>query len=297
MRILPGTGMITVENGKATACGTEILKAAKGTRVTLTADSPSDNMEFDKWVVNEGGVTLADASSATTTFTMSEAPVSVTATYKLLSAGEKYTLTVPFTTTVKQGGSAAPGKTTFELAVIGDSAPNKDKSNVTVSGSVTTNGKGSYNGTLTITGTERTLWVMLSEGAFVQQVNEGKANWTYDDTVWGLVPDENPIALLSLDDEPEKYILYIYPTVCEEDDDGVYYSINWNAGSVERMTFTNTYTKSTYKPSENGTSTGTVTSPQTGDNSNLAVWFALLAVSAAGVMGAGVYSKRRRSSR
>ena len=38
-------------------------------------------------------------------------------------------------------------------------------------------------------------------------------------------------------------------------------------------------------------------SPQTGDNSNLAVWFALLAVSAAGVMGAGVYSKRRRSSR
>ena len=254
-------------------------------------------MEFDKWVVNEGGVTLADASSATTTFTMSEAPVSVTATYKLLSAGEKYTLTVPFTTTVKQGGSAAPGKTTFELAVIGDSAPNKDKSNVTVFGSVTTNGKGSYNGTLTITGTERTLWVMLSEGAFVQQVNEGKANWTYDDTVWGLVLDENPIALLSLDDEPEKYILYIYPTVCEEDDDGVYYSINWNAGSVERMTFTNTYTKSTYKPSENGTSTGTVTSPQTGDNSNLAVWFALLAVSAAGVVGAGVYSKRRRSSR
>ena len=43
--------------------------------------------------------------------------------------------------------------------------------------------------------------------------------------------------------------------------------------------------------------TGAITSPQTGDNSNLAVWFALLAVSAAGVMGAGVYSKRRRSSR
>ena len=43
--------------------------------------------------------------------------------------------------------------------------------------------------------------------------------------------------------------------------------------------------------------TGAITSPQTGDNSNLAVWFSLLAVSAAGVMGAGVYSKRRRSSR
>ena len=35
----------------------------------------------------------------------------------------------------------------------------------------------------------------------------------------------------------------------------------------------------------------------TGDNSNLALWFALLAVSAAGAISAGVYSKRRRSSR
>ncbi|MGN0365930.1 MAG: hypothetical protein ACI4E5_08355, partial [Suilimivivens sp.] len=42
--------------------------------------------------------------------------------------------------------------------------------------------------------------------------------------------------------------------------------------------------------------TGATTSPQTEDNSSLTVWFALLAVSAAGVMGAGVYRKRRRSS-
>ncbi len=80
---------ITVTNGKATACGTEIGKAAEGTRVTLTADSPSDNMVFDKWIVNEGGVTLADASSATTTFTMPAYQVSVTATYK-----QKYTLAI-----------------------------------------------------------------------------------------------------------------------------------------------------------------------------------------------------------
>ena len=37
--------------------------------------------------------------------------------------------------------------------------------------------------------------------------------------------------------------------------------------------------------------------PQTGDNSHFALWLALFTVSAAGVMGAGVYSKRRRSSR
>ena len=92
--------------------------------------------------------------------------------------------------------------------------------------------------------------------------------------------------------------MLIYPTLYEETDDGgLLYSMVDGANQVEKMTFTNTYTKSTTRPSENGTNTGTVTSPQTGDNSNLAVWFALLAVSAAGVMGAGVYSKRRRSSR
>ena len=86
---------ITVENGKATACGTEISKAALHTRVTLTANSPSDDMEFDKWIVNEGGVTLADASSATTTFTMLLLePVSVTATYKPLSASETGSLAI-----------------------------------------------------------------------------------------------------------------------------------------------------------------------------------------------------------
>ena len=55
--------------------------------------------------------------------------------------------------------------------------------------------------------------------------------------------------------------------------------------------------KTTSGPSGSGSNTGTVSSPQTGDNSSLTVWFALLAVLAAGVMGAGVYSNRRRSSR
>ena len=74
---------ITVTKGKATACGTEISEAAEGTRVTLTADSPPDAMVFDKWIVGSGSnVTLADANSATTTFTMSKGPVNVAATYK-----------------------------------------------------------------------------------------------------------------------------------------------------------------------------------------------------------------------
>ena len=65
-----------------------------GTTVTLTAGAAPSGQIFDKWVVNEGGVTLADASSATTTFTMLEEPVSVTATYKPLPADETGSITI-----------------------------------------------------------------------------------------------------------------------------------------------------------------------------------------------------------
>ena len=58
---------------------------------------------------------------------------------------------------------------------------------MTVSGSVTTDGVGDYTGALTITGSEWTLWHLLSEGAFVQQVDAGADGWTVDDTVWGLL--------------------------------------------------------------------------------------------------------------
>ena len=135
----------------------------------------------------------------------------------------------------------------------------------------------------------------LNEGAFVRQVDGGKANWTYDDMVWGLWLFDGAAYATA---DSAGFIVLIFPTSCEKTGDGgLLYSMVDGANQVEKMTFTNIYTKYTTRPSENGTNTGTVSSPQTGDNSSLAVWFALLAVSAAGVMGAGVYSKRRRSSR
>ena len=198
------------------------------------------------------------------------------------------TLTVPFTTTVKQGGDAAPGETTFDLALIGSSAGDMDTSDVTVSGSVTTNGAGDYDGELTITGPSQQLWHMLSEGAFVQQVDGGEDGWTYDDTVWGLLLTQ---ATYSTADAAEFAVL-VLPALCEETDDGVRYDIDWEAIDWENlqsedMHFTNIYAKSTTEP-------GT---PKTGDNSNFALWLALFAVSAAGVIGTGVYSRRRRSTK
>ena len=74
---------ITVTDGKATiGAGSGISKAAQGTTVTLTANAAPDGKVFDKWVVESGGITLADANSATTTFTMPAEAVSVKATYK-----------------------------------------------------------------------------------------------------------------------------------------------------------------------------------------------------------------------
>ena len=74
---------ITVTDGKATiGAGSEISKAAQGTIVTLTANAAPSGKVFDKWEVVSGGITLADANSATTTFTMPASTVSVKATYK-----------------------------------------------------------------------------------------------------------------------------------------------------------------------------------------------------------------------
>ena len=74
---------IIVTDGKATiGAGSEISKAAQGTTITLTANAAPDGKVFDKWEVVSGGITLADANSATTTFTMPAEAVSVKATYK-----------------------------------------------------------------------------------------------------------------------------------------------------------------------------------------------------------------------
>ena len=50
--------------------------------MTVTADAPEAGKVFDKWVVLEGNVTLADATKATTTFTMPASAVKLEATYK-----------------------------------------------------------------------------------------------------------------------------------------------------------------------------------------------------------------------
>ncbi|MGN0720485.1 MAG: hypothetical protein ACI4LZ_00850 [Anaerovoracaceae bacterium] len=79
---------VTVTNGTAS-----VSQAAAGTKVTLTATAAPFGKVFDKWEVVSGGITLADANSATTTFTMPAGAVSVKATYKDIPV-TTYTVTV-----------------------------------------------------------------------------------------------------------------------------------------------------------------------------------------------------------
>ena len=159
------------------------------------------------------------------------------------------TLTVPYTTTVALGDAGEPGETAFDLALVGSGAGEYDAADVTVSGSVTTDGAGDYPGALTITGPEGTLWHMLSEGAFVQQADAGADGWTVDDTVWGLLMQEIPVAYAMSDDAvASEYTVYVVPA--SVDSEGGYY-INWNLIDWENlqsadMTFTNTYTAHAY---------------------------------------------------
>lgn len=69
-------------NGGTVSGGTGSASYKAGATVKITANAPASGKQFDKWEVNSGSVTLADATNSTTTFTMPAEAVEVTAVYK-----------------------------------------------------------------------------------------------------------------------------------------------------------------------------------------------------------------------
>lgn len=206
---------------------------------------------------------------------------------------EIISIEVPFSTTVKLGGNKEPGKTTFTLeeAFV---KPSGDISGLTYEASVVTDGAGTYNGTMTIRGTRAELWAYLAEGAYFRMVDDGKENWTYDSSVWAVVLDQRASAA-SLEDsvEEEPWEVSIHPAICETLEDGeIYCTFDWEGSSVEKMSFTNTYT-------ENGVVQNTTIQskpdvPKTGDMASLTLWIALFAAAAVNAAGLAVYSKKKK---
>ena len=177
---------------------------------------------------------------------------------------------LPFTKTVKQGGNSAPGRETFELEIfnVGVSSMEEHAKNL-YTAAVTTNGAGDYDGALVISGPANQVRDLVCEGFYVREKNAGAANWTYDDAVWHIKPPDRTDAEgdyivdvdaplvnnLPADTQPEtdanEHRLVIHATTWEESDNGGRYADS--EALADKMTFTNTYTRST---SGGGGSTG-----------------------------------------
>ena len=206
--------------------------------------------------------------------------------YEITPALETVKVEIPFTVTVKQGGNVAPGKQTFELEIFEILNRNANEySDVTVTASVETNGKGDYTAKLVIKGSEEQVNAMIWEGFYVREKNTGIANWEYSDAVWYVNPNING----GYD---------ICPAVLKTSDNGDYYEPDME-NAAEKMTFVNTYTENkTVTPEDTkpeDTKPEDTKSPQTGDNSNMILWIALLFVSGGVLAGTTLYSRKRKS--
>ena len=72
---------VAVTCGTATVAAGTITRAMEGVEVTVTAQAPAGK-HFVKWVVKAGGVTLANETSATTTFIMPAEDVAIEANFE-----------------------------------------------------------------------------------------------------------------------------------------------------------------------------------------------------------------------
>ena len=179
--------------------------------------------------------------------------------------GTRYEL--PFTKTVKLGGSAAPGQENFELEIFDVGVGSMEEhAKELYTAAVTTNGAGDYDGRLVISGPADSVEALVCEGFYVREKNAGAANWTYDDAVWHILPertgyivdvDASLVNNLPADTQPEtdanEYRLVIHATKREESDNGVHYADS--EASADKMTFINTYTRS----SGGGSSSASIT--------------------------------------
>ena len=141
--------------------------------------------------------------------------------------GTSYKL--PFTKTVKLGGNTAPGRETFELEIFNVGNSNLTNYGNLYTAAVTTNGAGVYESALVISGPSDQVRDLVCEGFYVREKNAGTANWTYDDAVWHVQPNDSQTPGLT-----------IHATKRMESDNGIYYVDS--EIPADRMTFTNTYT-------------------------------------------------------
>ncbi|MGO5116432.1 S-layer homology domain-containing protein [Candidatus Avoscillospira sp. LCP25S3_F1] len=140
--------------------------------------------------------------------------------------------TVSFKKTVKLGGSAAPDRQVFALEIFDPGVSSMTDFEDLYTATVTTDGEGSYMGTLDIFGPVDQVEALICEGFYVRERHTGAENWTYSDAVWHMVPVW----------DTDGWFLTFYPTTLERLENGdVYYK---DAKYPEdTMIFENIYTR------------------------------------------------------
>jgi uncharacterized repeat protein (TIGR02543 family) len=142
---------------------------AAGATVTITAGTPSTGQQFKNWSVNSGGVSLANANSASTTFVMPANVVTVTANFETITPAT-HTLTLN-----ANGGTVSPpivtqaAGTTYPL-------PTPTRSGFTFNG-WTLSGGGSLSGNTYTFGT--------SNGTVMAQWTANATNYTVSNNTDG----------------------------------------------------------------------------------------------------------------
>lgn len=269
---------VTVTGGTATvAAGTPITRAMEGVEVTVTAQAPGGK-HFVKWVVKAGGVTLANETSATTTFTMPANDVTIEAECAE-NPVESYTLTVIKGTASVAAGTPITDKIEQNTVVtVKADAPETGKvfdKWVVLEGGVTLTDATKATTTFTMPGNAVKIEATYKDAPPSHTHSYG-TDWKYDGTN------------------------HWHECSCGDKTDTAAHSFQWVIDKAATKEATGIKheecTVCGAKRSENTVIPKDSGSPETGDSSNLIGWLAALFVSGGVLTLLGVSSKKRKES-
>lgn len=196
------------------------------------------------------------------------------------------TVSVPFTKKVTLGDIAAPGKTTFELEIFDlDYTLWLYYPDIKFTATVEIKGRGEFESNIVMTGPASQIEAFLENNAgfYVREKKGDSEKWTYSDAIYYVklaLPEETEasggIAGATNEATIEADVsIYNVKTTISDDSLNVRYEIG---NEVDAMVFENVYTSD---------------SPETGDESNIVLWIALLMLSGMLLVATGLYGRKK----
>ena len=216
---------------------------------------------------------------------------------------QDYIVEMPVSIAVKLTGDKKPAKETFKFEIydlgVEDAEFEIVKDSITVENlEFDENGVAFIEGIIKIKVTGEEQLNNLTEGFSVRMVKGSTKGWTYASEQWRIEPFfENDALDLKI---AVKEI--VDGEISEEYANCMSFAVSYEAVSEPDPTDPTDPVEPTdpskpeepIKPTESNPDTGAPDSPQTGDNSMMALWIALLFVSGVGVVGTTIYSRKKK---